>query len=62
MSGLQHHSSVWPLWQYLPLRVSGLRAGKSRLSVEIGDGQWEISGLEPVSLEVIAAPRPARSG
>jgi glycogen debranching enzyme len=48
--------------RYLPLRVSGLRAGKSRLSVEIGDGQWEISGLEPVSLEVIAAPRPARSG
>jgi glycogen debranching enzyme len=48
--------------RYLPLRVSGLRVGKSRLSVDIGDGQWEISGLEPVSLEVIAAPRPARSG
>jgi hypothetical protein len=30
--------------------------------VDIGDGQWEITGLEPVSLEVIAAPRPARSG
>jgi glycogen debranching enzyme len=48
--------------RYLPLRVSGLRVGKSRLSVDIGDGQWEIIGLEPVSLEVIAAPRPARSG
>jgi glycogen debranching enzyme len=48
--------------RYLPLRVSGLRVGKSRLSVDIGAGQWEISGLEPVSLEVIAAPRPARSG
>ncbi len=48
--------------RYLPLRVSGLRVGKSRLAVDIGDGQWEISGLEPVSLEVIAAPRPARSG
>jgi hypothetical protein len=43
--------------RYLPLRVSGLRVGKSRLSVDIGDGQWEISGLEPVSLEVIAGRR-----
>jgi glycogen debranching enzyme len=49
--------------RYLPLRVSGLRVGKSRLAVEIGAGGWQISGLEPVSpLEVIAAPRPARSG
>jgi glycogen debranching enzyme len=48
--------------RYLPLRVSGLRVGKSRLSVDMGDGRWEISGLEPVTLEVIAAPRPARSG
>jgi glycogen debranching enzyme len=48
--------------RYLPLRVSGLRVAKSRLAVDIADGQWEISGLEPVSLEVIAAPRPARSG
>jgi glycogen debranching enzyme len=48
--------------RYLPLRVSGLRVGKARLAVDIGDGQWEISGLEPVGLEVIAAPRPARSG
>jgi glycogen debranching enzyme len=47
--------------RYLPLRVSGLRVGKSRLAVDIGDGQWEITGLEPVTLEVIAAPRPARS-
>ncbi len=48
--------------QYLPLRVSGLRVGKSRLAVEIGAGRWEITGLEPVSIEVIPTPRPARSG
>jgi glycogen debranching enzyme len=48
--------------RYLPLRVSGLRVGKSRLAVGIDAGQWEISGLEPVSLEVIAGPPPARSG
>jgi glycogen debranching enzyme len=48
--------------RYLPLRVSGLRVGKSRLSVEIGEGHWEITGLEPVSIEVIPTPRPARSG
>jgi glycogen debranching enzyme len=47
--------------QYLPLRVSGLRVGKSRLAVEIGAGRWEITGLEPVSIEVIPTPRPARS-
>jgi glycogen debranching enzyme len=48
--------------RYLPLRVSGLRVAKSRIAVDISDGQWEISGLEPVSLEVIASPEPARSG
>jgi glycogen debranching enzyme len=48
--------------RYLPLRVSGLRVAKSRLAVDIGAGEWEISGLEPVTMEVIAAPRPARSG
>ncbi len=48
--------------RYLPMRVGGLRVGKSRLAVDVGTGQWEISGLAPVSLEVIAAPRPARSG
>jgi glycogen debranching enzyme len=48
--------------RYLPLRVSGVRVGKSRLTVAIGDGKWEITGLEPISFEVIPTPRPARSG
>jgi glycogen debranching enzyme len=48
--------------RYLPLRVSGLRVGKARLAVDMADGRWELTGLEPVSFEVIAAPRPARSG
>ena len=48
--------------RYLPLRVSGLRVSKSRLAVEISDGRWQITGLEPVSIEVIPTPRPARSG
>jgi glycogen debranching enzyme len=48
--------------RYLPLRVSGLRVGKSRLAVEVNHTQWEITGLEPVSIEVIPTPRPARSG
>jgi glycogen debranching enzyme len=48
--------------RYLPLRVSGLRVGKSRLAVDVGEGHWEITGLEPVTIEVIPAPRPARSG
>ncbi|MGO8956764.1 MAG: glycogen debranching N-terminal domain-containing protein [Streptosporangiaceae bacterium] len=48
--------------RYLPLRVSGLRVSKSRLAVDVTDGQWEITGLEPVTIEVIPAPQPARSG
>jgi glycogen debranching enzyme len=48
--------------RYLPLRVSGLRVGKSRLAVEVNHTQWEITGLEPVSIEVIPTPAPARSG
>jgi glycogen debranching enzyme len=48
--------------RYLPLRISGVRVGKSRLTVAIGDGKWEITGLEPISFEVIPTPRPARSG
>jgi len=48
--------------RFLPMRVSGVRVGKSRLTVAIGEGQWEITGLEPISFEVIPTPRPARSG
>ncbi len=47
--------------RYLPLRVSGLRVGKSRLAVDVTAAHWEITGLEPVTIEVIPAPRPARS-
>ena len=48
--------------RYLPLRVSGLRVAKSRLAVDVGAGSWEITGLEPVSIEIIPTARPARSG
>jgi len=49
--------------RYLPLRVSGLRVGKSRLAVEIGQGGgFEITGIEPVPIEVIPTPAPARAG
>src|SRR5215469_7077903 len=48
--------------RYLPLRVSGLCVGKSRLAVDIDEGNWQISGLEPISIEVIPTARPARSG
>jgi glycogen debranching enzyme len=48
--------------RYLPLRVSGLRVGKSRLAVDIGQGGFEVTGIQPVPIEVIPTPRPARSG
>jgi glycogen debranching enzyme len=47
--------------RYLPLRVSGLRVAKSRLAVDVGEGTFEITGLEPVSIEVIPTAPPARS-
>jgi len=48
--------------RYLPLRVSGLRVGKSRLAVDVSPGGFEITGIEPVTIEVVPTPRPARSG
>ena len=46
--------------RYLPLRVTGLRVGKARLAVEIGQGGgFEITGIEPVTIEVIPTPAPA---
>jgi glycogen debranching enzyme len=49
--------------RYLPLRVTGLRVGKARLAVEIGQGGgFEITGIEPVTIEVIPTPAPARAG
>jgi glycogen debranching enzyme len=48
--------------RYLPLRVSGLRVGKSRLAIDIGHGSFEITGIEPVTIDVIPTPRPARAG
>jgi glycogen debranching enzyme len=48
--------------RYLPMRVSGLRVGKSRLAVEIGmGGGFEVTGIEPVTIEVIPTPAPARA-
>jgi glycogen debranching enzyme len=48
--------------RYVPLRVSGLRVGKSRLAVDVGQAGFEVTGIEPVPIEVIAEPPPARSG
>jgi glycogen debranching enzyme len=48
--------------RYLPMRVSGLRVGKSRLAIDVSDRGFEITGIEPVGIEIIPEPRPARSG
>jgi glycogen debranching enzyme len=48
--------------RYLPMRVSGLRVGKSRLAIDVTDRGFEITGIEPVGIEIIPEPRPARSG
>jgi hypothetical protein len=48
--------------RYLPLRVSGLRVGKSRLAIDVAHGGFEITGIEPVTIDVIPTPRPAGSG
>jgi glycogen debranching enzyme len=48
--------------RYLPLRVSGLRVGKSRLAIDVARGGFEITGIEPVTIDVIPTPQPAGSG
>ncbi len=48
--------------RYLPLRVSGLRLGESRLAIDVHDGGWELTGLDGTGIELIRAPRPPRGG
>jgi glycogen debranching enzyme len=44
--------------QLLPLRAEGLHIGGARVSVQVDQSGWEISGL-PEGLEVVRKPRPA---
>jgi glycogen debranching enzyme len=48
--------------RYLPLQVSNLRLGKSRLAIDVHDGGWELTGLNGTGIELIRAPRPPRGG
>ena len=44
--------------RYLPLRVTGLRLGKSQLAIDIRADGWDLTGLDGTRTELIRAPRP----
>ncbi|HBW20213.1 MAG: glycogen debranching N-terminal domain-containing protein [Streptosporangiaceae bacterium] len=48
--------------RYLPMRVSGLRLGKARLSIHLADGLWDLSGIDGMNLEVVRSPRRSLAG
>jgi glycogen debranching enzyme len=43
--------------RYLPLQVAGLRIGSSRLTIDVRDDDWHLSGLEEAGMELIRRPR-----
>jgi glycogen debranching enzyme len=43
--------------RYLPLQVAGLRIGSSRLTIDVRDDNWHLTGLEGAGLELIRQPR-----
>jgi glycogen debranching enzyme len=42
--------------RYLPLQVAGLRIGNSRLTINVRDDGWHLSGLEDTGFELIRQP------
>jgi len=43
--------------RYLPLQVAGLRIGSSRLTIDVRDDDWHLTGLEDTGIELIRQPR-----
>jgi len=43
--------------RYLPLRVTGLRIGSSRLTIDVRDDDWHLAGLEEAGMELVRQPR-----
>jgi len=43
--------------RYLPLHAAGLRLGSSRLTIEVRDDGWHLTGLEDTGTELIRQPR-----
>jgi glycogen debranching enzyme len=48
--------------RYLPLRVSGLRLSRSRLTIDVEEDGWDLAGLDGTRIELIGSPRPSRAG
>jgi len=44
--------------RYLPLRVSGLAVGESRVTLDVHDSGWELTGLDGTGVELVPRPRP----
>jgi hypothetical protein len=43
--------------RYLPLQVAGLRIGSSRLTIDVHDDDWHLTGLEDTGIDLIRQPR-----
>jgi glycogen debranching enzyme len=43
--------------RYLPFQVSGLRMGPSRLTIDIQDESWHVTGLDGTGIDLIRRPR-----
>jgi len=43
--------------RYLPLQIAGLRIGSSRLTIDVRDDGWHLTGLEDTGFELIRQPR-----
>ena len=43
--------------RYLPLQVTGLRAGTSRLTIDIRDKGWRVTGLDGTGIDLVRQPR-----
>lgn len=48
--------------RYLPLHLRNLRLGNSRLTIDVRDDRWELTGLDDTGTELIRAPWPPPSG
>ena len=43
--------------RYLPLHAAGLRLARSRLTIDVRDDDWHLTGLEDTGTELIRQPR-----
>jgi hypothetical protein len=43
--------------RYLPLQMTGLRVGTSRLTIDVTGESWDVTGLDGTGIDLIPRPR-----